>query len=84
MNLASQIRAAGIGVEVYPDAKKLGQQLKYADSRGSLIALIAGANEFAARTVQLKNLRTGESEEVSLAEGSEALVSRIRAVVAVA
>ncbi|MCA9122042.1 MAG: histidine--tRNA ligase [Planctomycetaceae bacterium] len=84
LNLASQIRAAGIGVEVYPDAKKLGQQLKYADSRGFLIALIAGANEFAARTVQLKNLRTGESEEVSLAEGSEALVSRIRAVVAVA
>ena len=39
---------AGIGVEVYPEPKKLGQQLKYADRRGFRVALIAGGNEFAA------------------------------------
>lgn len=83
LRLAAAIRAAGIGVEVYPEPKKLGQQLKYADSRGFSIALIAGANEFAAKTVQLKNLQSGEGEEVSLAEGSDALVARIRSIVSV-
>ncbi|MBC8352258.1 MAG: histidine--tRNA ligase [Planctomycetes bacterium] len=81
--LAAQIRAAGIGVEVFPDPKKLGQQLKYADSRGFSVALIAGGNEFAAQTTQLKNLQTGESEEISLAEGSDALIARIRSIVTI-
>jgi len=81
--LAAQIRAAGIGVEVYPEPKKLGQQLKYADSRGFSVAVIAGANEFAAQTAQLKNLQSGESEEVSLADGSDALIARIRSIVSI-
>jgi histidyl-tRNA synthetase len=81
--LAAQIRAAGIGVEVFPEPKKLGQQLKYADSRGFSVAVVAGANEFAARTAQLKNLQSGESEEVPLAEGSAALVARIRSIVSI-
>ncbi len=81
--LAAQIRAAGIGVEVFPEPKKLGQQLKYADSRGFSVAVIAGANEFAAKTVQLKNLQSGESEEVSLAAGCDALVARIRSIVSI-
>jgi histidyl-tRNA synthetase len=34
MRLAAQLRIAGLGVEVFPDPKKLGQQLKYADQRG--------------------------------------------------
>ena len=49
LRLAAALRAAGIGVEVFPDPKKLGQQLKYADRRGFRIALIAGGNEFQTR-----------------------------------
>ncbi|MDA1050558.1 MAG: histidine--tRNA ligase [Planctomycetota bacterium] len=81
--LAAQIRGADIGVEVFPEPKKLGQQLKYADSRGFSVAVIAGGNEFAARTVQLKNLHSGDSEEVSLAEGSAVLVARIRSILSI-
>jgi histidyl-tRNA synthetase len=66
LGLAGRIRAAGIGVEVFPEPKKLGQQLKYANSRGFSVAVIAGTNEFAAQSAQLKNLQSGESEEVSL------------------
>ena len=47
LRLAAALRAAGIGVEVFPEPKKLGQQLKYADRRGFRVALIAGGNEFA-------------------------------------
>src|SRR5262249_30174475 len=32
--VSRMLRAAGIGVEVYPDAKKIGQQFQYAERRG--------------------------------------------------
>ena len=58
LKLAAQLRAAGIGVEVYPEAKKLGKQLQYADKQGFRAALIIGENEFAAGQCQVKNLAT--------------------------
>jgi histidyl-tRNA synthetase len=66
LRLAAALRAAGIGVEMYPEPKKLGQQLKYADKRGSTLAIIAGENEFNAGKVQIKDLRTTKTSEVPL------------------
>lgn len=66
LRIAAQLRAAGLGVEVYPDAKKIGDQLKYADRRGFRVALVAGGNEFAAGQVQIKNLANRTSETVPL------------------
>ena len=63
--MAARLRAAGLGVEVYPEAKKLGQQLKYADRRGFRVAVIVGSNEFAAGECQLKDLVSGESRGVA-------------------
>lgn len=82
LRLAAQLRAAGLGVEVYPDAKKLGQQLKYADARGFAVALIAGGNEFAAGTCQVKSLRSGESRELPATGDLQELLVAIRAVLA--
>lgn len=56
LHLASVIRKAGIGVEVYPDPRKLGAQLKYADARGFRVALIAGESEWQAGRCQVKDL----------------------------
>jgi histidyl-tRNA synthetase len=78
VRLASQLRAAGIGVELYPDAKKLGQQLKYADRRGFLIAIIAGDDEFNARQCQIKNLATGISVTAPLDPDAQGVVAAIR------
>ena len=69
LRLAAALRAAGIGVEVFPDPKKLGQQLKYADRRGFRVALIAGGNEFQAGVCQVKDLQTGAKQDVPLASG---------------
>lgn len=66
LRIAGKIRKHGIGVEVFSEPKKLGQQLKYADKRGFTYAIIIGAEEFEKGIVQLKNLKTGTSEEVSL------------------
>jgi histidyl-tRNA synthetase len=54
--MARQLRAAGVGVEVYPDAKKVGQQLQYAERRAFTLALIAGPDEFAGGVWKVKDL----------------------------
>lgn len=80
LRLAASLRAAGIGVEVYPDPKKLGQQLKYADRRGFVIALIAGGDEFANGVCQVKNLRTGEKQDVSLSADAAEIVAAVNSI----
>ncbi|MEN6406463.1 MAG: histidine--tRNA ligase [Thermoguttaceae bacterium] len=78
LRLASSLRAAGIGVEVFPDSKKLGQQLKYADRRGFRIALIAGGDEFDRGVCQVKNLQTGEKRDVPLASDAAEIVAEVK------
>ncbi|MCC9604381.1 histidine--tRNA ligase [Blastopirellula sp. JC732] len=78
LKLAAQLRAAGIGVEVYPEAKKLGQQLKYADRRGFKIAIIAGDRELSEGKCQVKNLLGGDATDESLADNAAAVVARIQ------
>ena len=78
LRMAAALRAAGLPVELYPEAKKLGTQLKYADRRGLRVALIAGESEFAAGAVQVKSLKTGESQTVSVANGTGELVAVVR------
>ena len=62
------LRQAGVGVEVFPDAKKVGQQLKYADRKGFRLALIAGSNEFAKGVWQVKDLKAMQQTEVAEAD----------------
>lgn len=68
LKIAQSVRAAGIGAELFPEPKKIGQQLQYADRRGFRIALIAGERELAAGTCQVKDLASKTSAEVLLAE----------------
>jgi histidyl-tRNA synthetase len=78
LRLAALIRAAGIGVEVFPDPKKLGQQLKYADRRGFRVAIIAGRDELEASRCQVKDLAAATQEEVTLDEGAKSVIAAIR------
>ncbi len=68
VRMAARVRAEGIGVEVYPEAKKIGQQLKYAEQRGFRVALIAGPAEFERGEWKVKNLAT--REETAVAEAN--------------
>ena len=79
LKLAAQVRAERIGSEVYPEMKKLGKQLQYADKQGFRAALIMGENEVAAGQCQVKNLTTKESATV-VYDGSDAapLVAQLR------
>jgi histidyl-tRNA synthetase len=64
LKLAAQLRAVGLGVELYPEPKKLGKQLQYAGRQGFAAALIVGDAEFTAGQCQVKDLASGESENV--------------------
>jgi histidyl-tRNA synthetase len=71
--IARKLRSVGVCVEVYPDAKKVGQQLSYAEKRGFLLALIAGATEFEQGVWKVKNL--AQREEITVPESE--LVQRV-------
>ncbi|MEP7307900.1 MAG: histidine--tRNA ligase [Acidobacteriota bacterium] len=60
--LASQLRRAGLRVDVYPEADKLGKQFKYASSRKVPFVAIVGDDERASGTVSIKNLLTGAQD----------------------
>jgi histidyl-tRNA synthetase len=66
--LARTLRAAGVNVEVYPDSRKIGQQLGYAEKRGFKFAVIAGPTEFEHGVWKLKDLARREETTVSEAE----------------
>jgi histidyl-tRNA synthetase len=76
--MARTLRGQGIGVEVYPDAKKIGQQLQYAEKRGFRVALIAGPDEFAQGVWKIKDLAKREEKTVSAAEVPAALAALVR------
>ena len=79
LKLAAKLRAEGVGVEVYPEPKKLGKQLQYADRQGFRAALIIGDAEFTAGQCQVKHLQSGESVNVPYdGDDAEAVVKEIR------
>jgi histidyl-tRNA synthetase len=60
MAMVGQLRQAGVRAEMYlGNPKNFGNQLKYADKRGSPIAVIQGGDEAAKGVVVLKDLILG-------------------------
>jgi len=69
--MAAELRRAGIRAEVYlGNPPNFGNQLKYADKRGSPVAIIQGEDEAARGVVQLKDLILGAklAQEATLEE----------------
>jgi histidyl-tRNA synthetase len=76
--IARDLRKAGIATEVYPDAKKIGPQLQYAERRGFMLALIAGPDEFDRGEYKIKVLASREERTVPANE----LVATVQSLVA--
>lgn len=57
--ISRRIHQADIASEVYPEAKAIGKQLKYANKKKIPLAIIAGTQEFNDQNWQLKDLRKG-------------------------
>lgn len=78
LRIAQVLRQAGMRVELFPEARKLGAQLKYADRQGFRVALIAGSQEFEAGVCRVKSLVDGEATDAPLDEGCVALIAAIQ------
>ena len=65
LELANELRAQGLRVSVYPEADKLGKQLKYAASIGVAAVAIVGDDERANNMVTIKHLETGTQETIA-------------------
>jgi histidyl-tRNA synthetase len=76
---ASELRRAApeLRVDVYPEADKLGKQLKYASARGVSYVVVIGDDERARGEVALKDLKTGAQETVSREHAAAVLHERL-------
>lgn len=68
LHLVARLRAAGLSAELYPEGRKLGAQMKYANRRGHRLAVIVGESEWEAGTATVKDLDSGQAVEVPLDE----------------
>jgi len=72
--MVGELRQAGMRAEVYlGNPKNFGNQMKYADRRGSPVAIIAGSDEFEKGVVQIKDLILGAqlAQDATLEEWKE-------------
>ncbi|HTM44959.1 MAG TPA: histidine--tRNA ligase [Polyangiaceae bacterium] len=65
LQIANMLRAQGLSVELYPEDKKLGVQLKYADRRGHRLAVIIGPSEWESKHAQVKDLHAKTALQVA-------------------
>ncbi len=66
LKLLSELRARGIAAEIYPDAAKMKKQMDYANRRAIPFVVIIGEDELAKKVATVKNMISGEQQQVEL------------------
>ncbi|PAQ02898.1 histidine--tRNA ligase [Mesorhizobium mediterraneum] len=69
--MVAELRAAGIRSEMYLGGAGMKAQLKYADRRGSPVAIIQGGDERAKGEVQIKDLIEGARMSAEISDNAE-------------
>ena len=72
---ATELRNAGISVQLYTEAKKFKQRMSYADKLSFPFVILLGEDEISSGKAALKNMATGEQTLVTGAEAAE-IISR--------
>ena len=73
LEVATKIREEGINTDVYLENKKIKAKFKYADKLKIPYVAVIGEEEEKNGTVSLKNMETGEQEEMSIEKMIEVL-----------
>ncbi|HSS18757.1 MAG TPA: histidine--tRNA ligase [Pyrinomonadaceae bacterium] len=76
--LAQELRSAGVRVDLYPEADKLGKQFKHASSRGIPFVAVLGDDERARGEIGIKDLRSGEQRSVKRENVAETMRGRLK------
>lgn len=64
--LVERVRSRGICAELSISEKSLKAQMKFADKIGAKYTIVLGDDEIAGNSARLKNMKTGETQEVAL------------------
>jgi len=64
LKIIKQCRENGISAELYPDADKMKKQMTYADKNEFQYVALIGGNEIQNGTLALKNMKTGQQEQI--------------------
>jgi len=78
LRVAALLRDAGLRVLVYPDADKIGKQIKYADSRKIPYVAILGSDEISAGTVTVKDLAGKTQQTFDQAAAGAAILEDLK------
>ena len=62
--LLQKLRLRGISCEMYPEPAKMKKQMQYADKNRIPFVLIAGESEISQGLFSLKNMKTGEQQQL--------------------
>ena len=68
IEILSRLQKEGIGATIYAESGKMGKKFKYADALDIKYALVIGENEIKSNVYGLKNMDTGEQEDLSIEE----------------
>jgi histidyl-tRNA synthetase len=81
LRIATELRAANLRVELYPEAlrggKDLGKAFKYADARKARFVTVLGQDEASNNEVKIKDLATGQQETIGRRTVAATLAHRI-------
>ncbi|WP_114778942.1 histidine--tRNA ligase [Botryobacter ruber] len=66
--LLQALRDAGISAELYPEATKLKKQMNYADQKKIPFVILIGSEEMASGKLKLRNMQSGEQQDMTLPE----------------
>lgn len=73
LRVLEQLRDAGIASEIYPESKKMGKQMEYANRRGIPYVVIIGGNELASGEATVKDMTRGEQQSIPFAKLADSL-----------
>jgi histidyl-tRNA synthetase len=62
------LRGAGISAELYPESAKLKKQMAYADQKLIPYVLLIGSEEMESGLLNLRNMRTGQQERLTIGQ----------------
>ena len=71
--ILSELRAAGIPCEIYPDSVKMKKQMQYANQKAIPFVALVGETEMQEGKVTLKDMTTGEQQKLTPQELLQAL-----------
>ncbi len=66
MKAVRNLRAANVTAELYPDAGKMGKQMKHADKRNIPFTVLAGEEEMKEAKFTLKHMKSGEQSSLDI------------------